>query len=177
MPRRPIKNTNTSWLWFILAIPIGLITALWLQRKKLPELTQPNRPLLRWPGEMLHRHPRYTEPVSIPIDTRLPLDEEPNLEAEAPVIIVPEPQAVDNLQVIEGIGPKISTLLNEHGITSFRVLSQTPIATLDEILTAARLRHLANPETWIEQARLADAGDTQGLQLLQASLKGGRHTS
>lgn len=177
MPRRLIEKTNTSWLWFILAIPIGLITALWLQRKKNPELAQPNRPLLRRPGQLLRRRPRYTEPVSIPIDTRLPLDEELDLEAAALAITVPEPQAVDNLQVIEGIGPKISTLLNENGITSFRVLAQTPIAALDEILTAARLRHLANPETWIEQASLADAGDTEGLQLLQASLKGGRHTS
>lgn len=57
----------------------------------------------------------------------------------------------DDLTQISGIGPKISTVLEGAGITSFTQLAQTSPEALWEILNQAGIR-LAKPETWIEQA-------------------------
>lgn len=83
----------------------------------------------------------------------------------------------DDLQVIEGIGPKISVLLNDAGIHRFSELASTPIATLENILKEAGPHfHLANPSTWPEQAALIAKGDITGFERLVAELKGGVRT-
>jgi ribosomal protein L30 len=79
----------------------------------------------------------------------------------------------DDLQAIEGIGPKIAGLLQDAGITTFAELAATSVARLEEILEAANL-NLASPETWPEQAGLAASGDWDALEQLQDQLKGGR---
>jgi predicted flap endonuclease-1-like 5' DNA nuclease len=94
---------------------------------------------------------------------------EPVAQAEEPAA----PSATDDLEVIEGIGPKIAGVLREAGISSFADLAATGTERLAEILQDANLR-LASPETWGEQAKLAAAGDWDGLKQLQERLKGGR---
>ena len=84
------------------------------------------------------------------------------------------PLPADDLTIIEGIGPRIAGLLQANGITTFAQLAAAEIATLREMMTAARLQ-IANPESWSEQAALAAAGDWAALATLQANLKGGRH--
>lgn len=82
----------------------------------------------------------------------------------------------DNLQRIEGIGPKIAEILTAHGITTFADLAEADVTRLREILKEAGPRYrLSDPETWPEQARLAAQGDWEGLFELQGQLKGGRH--
>jgi predicted flap endonuclease-1-like 5' DNA nuclease len=99
------------------------------------------------------------------------------LEIEAapvaePPAVVTEP---DNLQRIEGIGPKIADILNGHGIMTFAQLAATDVGRLQQILEEAGPRYqLANPETWPEQANLAAAGDWTALATLQEELAGGR---
>ena len=85
----------------------------------------------------------------------------------------PEPTRPDDLKRIEGIGPKIASLLQDAGITTFAQLAATGVEQLREILAAANLR-IADPTTWPEQATLAAAGDWEGLASLQGELKGGR---
>ena len=80
----------------------------------------------------------------------------------------------DDLRKIEGIGPKIAGILRDAGIETFAQLAETEVARLREILRAAGLRSLANPETWPEQARLAAAGDWAAMETLQNELQGGR---
>jgi predicted flap endonuclease-1-like 5' DNA nuclease len=77
---------------------------------------------------------------------------------------------------IEGIGPKISGVLQEAGITTFAQLADTDPASLEEILEASdpRLRRLADPTTWPEQAALAAAGEWEAHEALRGELKGGR---
>lgn len=79
----------------------------------------------------------------------------------------------DDLTILEGIGPKVAQVLREAGIHTFADLAQADAAHVQEILNAAGLR-MMNPTGWIEQARLAAAGDMEGLKKLQAELKGGR---
>lgn len=97
--------------------------------------------------------------------------------AEPKVIAPSQPQAAesqpDDLKRIEGIGPKISQVLQAAGITTFELLAAADADQLAQILQDAKIR-VADPTTWPEQARLAAAGDWKGLQALQARLKGGR---
>lgn len=86
---------------------------------------------------------------------------------------VESPTLPDDLKLIEGIGPKISSLLNAAGIMTFAQLANTSVADLQAILDQAGLR-LGDPATWPEQAALAAKGDLAGLQTLQGELKGGR---
>jgi predicted flap endonuclease-1-like 5' DNA nuclease len=80
----------------------------------------------------------------------------------------------DDLTKIEGIGPKISGLLQAAGILTFSQLASADVGKLGEILSAEGLDKLANPGTWPEQAGLAAAGKWDELNVLQDELKGGR---
>ena len=81
----------------------------------------------------------------------------------------------DDLEIIEGIGPRIAELLRASGITTFAQLAATPQSELQAILDkGGPAFNRADPETWPEQAALAAKGDTEGLKKLQAQLIGGR---
>jgi predicted flap endonuclease-1-like 5' DNA nuclease len=80
---------------------------------------------------------------------------------------------LDDLTHIEGIGPKINSLLQEAGISSFTQLAGTDVSKLDEILDKAGIT-LADPKTWPEQAELAAGDQWEELEKLQGELSGGR---
>ncbi|MCL7452379.1 MAG: hypothetical protein M8467_04960 [Anaerolineae bacterium] len=88
---------------------------------------------------------------------------------------LPATQA-DDLKRIEGIGPKIASVLEGAGITTFSGLAEVDVTRIREILEQEdpRLGRLADPTTWPEQAALAGSGDWQALASLQNELKGGR---
>jgi predicted flap endonuclease-1-like 5' DNA nuclease len=93
--------------------------------------------------------------------------------------IAPPPMAPaepDDLKLIEGIGPKISAVLQAAGILTFAQLADTSVDRLRQILVEANpnLLCLADPATWPEQASLAARGDWETFRQLQATLKGGR---
>jgi ribosomal protein L30 len=101
---------------------------------------------------------------------------EPAVAAKAPATTKQvQTTAGDNLQEIEGIGPKISGVLVEAGIATFAQLAQATPDQLTDIMQAAKVR-LTNPETWPEQAALAAAGQWDELKALQARLTGGRRS-
>ena len=84
-----------------------------------------------------------------------------------------ETKPADDLTKLEGIGPKVAKVLNGIGIVSFADLAGAEAAKVQETLNAAGMQYMS-PEGWIEQAKLAAAGDTEGLAKLQDELKGGR---
>jgi hydrogenase-4 membrane subunit HyfE len=92
---------------------------------------------------------------------------------------VPQPVArmeqlpPDDLKRIEGIGPKISGLLQAAGIATFAELASTDVSHLLQIVRDAGIT-IADPTTWPEQAALAAAGEWEQLEALQEALKGGR---
>ena len=79
----------------------------------------------------------------------------------------------DDLKRIEGIGPKIASVLGEAGITSFAGLAQTDVAHLRSLLDAPKLR-MADPTTWPHQAGLAADNRWDELEKLQDTLDGGK---
>lgn len=82
----------------------------------------------------------------------------------------------DDLTVIEGIGPKISRVLQENGIKSFAELATASLDQVEEILQKAGLSNITEPATWPEQAQLAAEGKWDELKTLQGQLKGGRRS-
>jgi predicted flap endonuclease-1-like 5' DNA nuclease len=81
----------------------------------------------------------------------------------------------DDLTRIEGIGPRIATLLKEAGITGFAALAAAHAEQLAAVLAAAGPRfRLAQPASWPQQAALLAAGDEAGFAALAAELKGGQ---
>ena len=86
-----------------------------------------------------------------------------------------ESAEVDDLKKIEGIGPKISQILQEAGIRTYRDLANTDPEKIREILLQAGSRYkMHDPTTWPEQAALAAEGKWDELKALQEQLKGGR---
>lgn len=81
----------------------------------------------------------------------------------------------DNLKRIEGIGPKIESLLQAAGISTFEQLSESKEERLREILLAEGPRYrIHNPATWPKQASFAAKGNWEELKKWQDELKGGR---
>jgi predicted flap endonuclease-1-like 5' DNA nuclease len=80
----------------------------------------------------------------------------------------------DDLEIVEGIGPKIAALLKDAGINTFAKLGAASIPTLSAILEKAGPRFkLANPGSWAEQGALAAAGKWHELKKLQDELVAG----
>jgi large subunit ribosomal protein L21 len=83
--------------------------------------------------------------------------------------------ARDDLEKIEGIGPKIAELMSSAGITTFAQLAGTPVDRLRGILAAAGSSFATHdPGTWPEQAALAAKGDWVAFKALTDELVAGK---
>jgi predicted flap endonuclease-1-like 5' DNA nuclease len=90
----------------------------------------------------------------------------------------PKPEPVDDLELIEGIGPKIAEELKAAGIRTFKQLAATSVAELQKILKAGGTKYARNdPSSWPKQAQLIIEGKKAELKALQDSLRAGRPTS
>ena len=86
------------------------------------------------------------------------------------------PAGPDDLTRVEGIGPKISEVLQGAGITTYAQLADTDVDRIKQILEEAdpKLLQLADPATWPRQAKLAASGKWEALEKWQERLKGGK---
>ncbi len=95
--------------------------------------------------------------------------------AAATILFAGSKYKMDDLKIVEGIGPKIADLLNKEGINTWKQLSETAVETISGILHAAGPNfQIHDPGTWPHQARLADEGKWDELKKLQDELKGGK---
>ncbi|MDW8269266.1 MAG: DUF4332 domain-containing protein [Anaerolineae bacterium] len=133
------------WVWLLIVIVIIVLIWWWL---------------LRRPAERPEEEHR---PTAAPAPEPAP--------AAPPATVA----ADDDLTRLEGIGPKVASVLKAAGIRTFAQLAATPVERLQDILREAGLQFL-NPESWPEQARVAASGDEARLAELQARLRGGRYT-
>ncbi len=96
-------------------------------------------------------------------------------EVKAPAPKVPK---LDDLKIVEGIGPKIEQLLKDGGINTWAELAAAPIDRLREILDAAGSRYqIHDPSTWPAQSKFAAEGHWEELKEYQDMLTGGRDAS
>ncbi|MCX6033209.1 MAG: helix-hairpin-helix domain-containing protein [Chloroflexi bacterium] len=77
--------------------------------------------------------------------------------------------AGDDLEIIEGIGPVYAAKLHAAGITTCAQLAATDEARLGQIIAAPAWRK-TNYADWLAQARLAAAGNEEGLTAFQTEL-------
>lgn len=86
----------------------------------------------------------------------------------------PKAKSRDDLEIIEGIGPKIARILGDAGIATYEALAAAQPTMIRSMLDKAGPRFkLADPGTWAEQARLLARGDTAAFEKLVARLRGG----
>ncbi len=85
--------------------------------------------------------------------------------------------ALDDLKVIEGIGPKIEELCNGIGINTWADLATTEVSLLRTMLNDAGPRFRTHdPGTWPQQAGLLASGRWAEFKTLTDELDGGRPT-
>lgn len=141
-------------LWVVLMIPVfGAIIFLlrcWLSKK-------------------------YPAKIAMVVQEEIPLPEAVQIKPAETVPAKFHPERVDDFRKIEGIGPKIASVLQAAGISTFDQLATCDPARLKEIVNAAGIR-IAIPDTWPEQASLAAADEWDALKSYQSNLKGGRLT-
>jgi predicted flap endonuclease-1-like 5' DNA nuclease len=100
---------------------------------------------------------------------------EPTRNAASPELSTAPPPGADDLTLIEGIGPKISQLLEAAGVATYAALAAAERVTLVDILAAGGPRYqMHDPTSWPEQAALIAAGEWDTLKALQDRLVAGR---
>jgi predicted flap endonuclease-1-like 5' DNA nuclease len=172
--------------WFILLLIVIIILIIWWALRRNTKTYQPDF------ETHAHEHEAGEEAAheeAVPVKAEVVEVAEPAAEiVEAPpeeVFVEVEPEPIlekveaaiplqpDDFTVIEGIGPKINSLLHEAGIHTFAQLAAVNVDRLRSILEPAGLRFI-DPGSWAEQAQLLAEGKMDALQTLQSRLKGGR---
>ncbi len=118
--------------------------------------------------------PAYAEVA----EARVP-DAPAEVASETPEVQSPAPATkhLDNLTIIEGIGPKISAALVAAGVDTFAKLAAMQPSEIEGIVRAAGVRMVGKAETWAHQAGLAAEGKFDELKAYQATLTAGRSAS
>ena len=83
---------------------------------------------------------------------------------------------LNDLQIIEGVGPKIEKLLRRNSIDTWKKLADGDAEVISEMLVAegGDRYKLHDPTTWSKQALMAHEGKWKELKDLQDELLGGR---
>ena len=97
------------------------------------------------------------------------------VKATAPVVsAIPSSSGKDDIEIIEGIGPKIAQVLIANGISTYAQLADAKADAMTAMLKASGGRFsLANPESWAEQAALLRDGKINEFKALTDALVGG----
>lgn len=82
-----------------------------------------------------------------------------------------------NLQVIEGIGPKVESVLRRHGVDSWQELAARSPEAIGVLLTQGGVNARVHaPDSWVRQAELATRGDWSALIEMQRFIGGSAAT-
>lgn len=166
----PLANPDAFWqhlLMLAVALILGYIIG-YISRKSV--ITDMETELSRLDSDL-----KYCQDQKIVMKNAAERVQVNNLREVIPVVPVVEKIQHDDLKIIEGIGPKIESVLKDAGIYSFRQLSQKNAEQISEILTNSDSRFLVHdPTTWPRQAELAANGDWDRLKAWQDELNGGR---
>ncbi len=104
-----------------------------------------------------------------------PAPAEAVLDLGAAAAVIGKKVELDDLTVVEGIGPKISELCSGIGVHTWRKLADTDVAELQSMLDAAGSRYTVHkPATWPEQAELLATGQWDAFVALTGRLDRGK---
>ena len=97
------------------------------------------------------------------------------LDAAAAASVLGKKIKLDDLTVVEGIGPKIAELCSGIGVTTWRGLAGADVADLQSMLDAAGSRfQMHKPASWPQQAALLATGKWAEFKALTDSLHRGK---
>lgn len=177
-----VEPQDSTPIWLPILIIIILLLLLWwgLTRNSIPEATshEGHQETHDHGGEMVASHPHHEEAhvePSVPSGgAAVAAPPQPPKIEPKPIVETSTSTTPDDLKVIEGIGPKIESVLHAAGITTFSQVAQTSAADLTRIVKEEGGVRLAFPDSWPEQAELAANQEWGKLESLQDTLKGGR---
>jgi predicted flap endonuclease-1-like 5' DNA nuclease len=177
------------WLWIVMLLALSVVVA-WLLGREVgrqealtssasrlaaepqPDSTSASAPHIRL-GSATAASPAAPDSPAKPVAE----ESKPAPVAGAATVATPESgrkaDTPDDLTEIDGIGPKIKSVLQAAGIATFADLANADAAHLKQILVDAGLQ-IHNPSTWPEQAVLAGAGRWEDLKALKSQLHAGR---
>jgi predicted flap endonuclease-1-like 5' DNA nuclease len=187
-----ITLISANWLFYLIALLIGIVTAFWIwaatgREASAVENFSSDDGLLEKAGEPVRPadpKPEPIPPAAIVPDTAPPPPPEPvappaaplapakpAVTEKAPPAAAGQPQipaAVgepDNLRLIKGIGPKLNTLLNNLGVTRFDQIAEwkeAEISEVDKYLDTFSGR--ITRDAWIDQAKFLAKDDIAGFE-------------
>jgi predicted flap endonuclease-1-like 5' DNA nuclease len=152
--------------------------------RRARRIIQQNHGYLEYIPEVVNNPPKIRKPLPIKRPAQI-IHKTPSAKVVALVNIPTSPVAEsnndliystkDDLQVIEGIGPKIQEILNNNGVYTWRELAQTPENNLSAMLDrAGKQFSMHDPKSWPKQAHMADTSQWNELKKYQEFLHAGR---
>jgi predicted flap endonuclease-1-like 5' DNA nuclease len=162
------QHDESRRVWPLLVVIAGGVVG-WLIYRS----TRQDEPPVSWEPRADTPAPETTQAsgtTAAPVETAEPADAPALADGSA---IIGEQLAEDDLQIIEGIGPKIEQVLNDGGIVTWADLAAADVDGLREILDAAGPRYrMHDPAGWPAQARLLDRGEWAEFAALTGRLQG-----
>lgn len=102
-------------------------------------------------------------------------EEAPTLDLDAAAAAIGSKIKLDDLTVVEGIGPKIAELCAGIGVSTWQQLADTDVGILRTMLEDAGSRfQMHDPGTWPRQAGLLATGQWEAFKQLTDELDGGK---
>lgn len=125
---------------FLRMAVFSMLILLWclINQRKKEQKEQPQLKIKIDAGEKIQPSTAFTQPEVTAVQEKI--------------------QEPDDLTQISGIGPKISDILQDAGITNYTQLAGADKDEIRQILSKVGLR-LGDPESWIQQAQTLTLGD------------------
>jgi large subunit ribosomal protein L17 len=134
-----------------------------------------NTPVVEETVEVIET-PAVAEELSTPaVEEVAPVEAVAEETAATEQSSAPATEGGDELEIVEGIGPKIADLFRAKGINTFAALAATSVEDMKAILDEAGPAFMGkDPGTWAQQAQMAADGKMDELKAWQDELNGGK---
>ena len=164
----------SDWAWILLFIVVvAIVWALLAMNTRQSAIEQVSlEQQIESEGEETGHQTDHPE-AELPSKAEEEQIQQPVLFKAEEVQEAPENVEPDDLKKIEGIGPRVQSILAENGIQTFKQLEDADPEDLKRIFKEQGLS-MIDPASWHEQASLAAAGNWDGLEKLQEQLTAGR---
>ena len=161
-----------SFVFIAIAFVLGVLVG-WLWWGRRGRVAAPALAAATAPASIIAAERPTVVALTPPATTPAPEPEtQPEVEAEPVPAAAVAPD--DDLERIEGIGPKMSAALRAAGIRTYAALAGSDEATLRAAIERAGMSFAPSIVTWARQARLLADGDEEGFADLARRLVAGR---
>ncbi|HDR67504.1 MAG TPA: hypothetical protein ENN61_00480 [Bacteroidaceae bacterium] len=159
----------------VIAAILGFLVGYFLCRRKAAVKETLNEPIESVKEEVIPDENKQTAFQEISRETGQDI-EAPEFDPEAAKAVLGKNIALDDLKIIEGIGPVIEGILKKNHIGTWEKLAGSEPENIGSILIAegGNRYRIHDPGTWPEQAGLAFHRKWEELKKLQDELSGGR---